>query len=127
MISRLKERLSFLGIVPVESDEGVMEELLIKASKKIMAEVGLCSLPEGLEGETIDMAAGEYLFLKKAAGSLNEFDIDGAVKQIQEGDTSITYAFGDGLKTDEERLDELIDHLKKMSPVIAAAWRKMRW
>lgn len=127
MISRLKDRLDFLGFTPVESDEGVMEELLTEASKKVIAEVGLCSLPDGLEGVTIDIAVGEYLFLKKAAGSLNGFDVDGAVKQLQEGDTSITYAFGDGSKTDEERLDELIEHLRKISPVIAASWRKMRW
>lgn len=127
MINRLKERLELLGFPPETGDADVMEGLLSDASRKVMAEIGICSLPEGLESLVIDLAAGQYLFIKKAAGTLQGFDGQMAIKQLQEGDTSVTYAIGDGARTPEERLDMLVENLRTIPPGLAAAWRKMRW
>ena len=53
--------------------------------------------PAGLENIADSMAAGEYLRTRKAAGqlTLEGVDLDAAVKQLQEGDTSVTFAAGD--------------------------------
>jgi len=37
--------------------------------------------------------------------------LDAAVKSIQEGDTNITFALGEGSSTPEQRLNSLIDYL----------------
>ena len=57
------------------------------------------------------MAVGEYLNMKKWSGQLEGFDLDAAVKSIQEGDTNITFALGEGSSTPEQRLNSLIDYL----------------
>ena len=57
------------------------------------------------------MAVGEYLNMKKCSGQLEGFDLDAAVKSIQEGDTNITFALGEGSSTPEQRLNSLIDYL----------------
>jgi len=54
---------------------------------------------------------GEYLSMKKGSGQLEGFDLDAAVKQIQEGDTNITFAIGEGSATPEQRLNALIDYM----------------
>lgn len=71
----------------------------------------LQTIPEGLESMAVSMAAGEYLNMRKATGSLEGFDLEAAVKQIQEGDTNISFAIGDGSSTPEQRLNSLIDYL----------------
>ena len=53
----------------------------------------------------------EYLNMKKCSGQLEGFDLDAAVKSIQEGDTNITFALGEGSSTPEQRLNSLIDYL----------------
>lgn len=67
--------------------------------------------PEGLESLAVSMAVGEYLNMKKCSGQLEGFDLDAAVKSIQEGDTNITFALGEGSSTPEQRLNSLIDYL----------------
>lgn len=50
--------------------------------------------------------------LIKCSGQLEGFDLDAAaVKSIQEGDTNITFALGEGSSTPEQRLNSLIDYL----------------
>lgn len=67
--------------------------------------------PGGLESLAVSMAVGEYLNMKKCSGQLEGFDLDAAVKSIQEGDTNITFALGEGSSTPEQRLNSLIDYL----------------
>ena len=72
----------------------------------------LSEIPEGLESLAVSMAVGEYLNMKKCSGQLEGFDLDAAaVKSIQEGDTNITFALGEGSSTPEQRLNSLIDYL----------------
>ena len=75
------------------------------------------------------MAAGFYLAAKKAAGQLNleGVDLDAAVKQIQEGDTSITFAAGEGSQTPEQRLDSLIDRLTAGREKELVRYRRLIW
>ncbi len=73
------------------------------------------------------MTAGRYLQYKKACGQLTEFDLDAAVKSIQEGDTNITFAIGGGSQTPEQRLDALIASLcsERLEEVIR--YRRLEW
>ena len=65
--------------------------------------------------------------LKKDSGQLGEFDLDAAVKSIQEGDTNITYAIGDGNLTPEQRLDNLIEHLMNGRTREFIRYRRLIW
>jgi len=127
MTKRVTERLQFLGFVPEDTDLPVLEALINSSIRRILAETGCSSLPEALEEVAVNTAAGEFLFYKKAAGLLEGFDAEAAVKQIQEGDTSVTFALGAGSATQEERLDALIRYLTRTQQGLMAAWRRMRW
>jgi len=127
MTARVTERLQFLGFEPGDADLPVLEALMGSSVRRILAETGWSSLPEALEEVAVNTAAGEFLFYKKAAGLLEGFDAQAAVKQIQEGDTSVTFALGSGSATQEERLDALIRHLTRAQEGLMAAWRRMRW
>ncbi|MBU3820311.1 MAG: hypothetical protein H9864_08105 [Candidatus Faecalibacterium intestinavium] len=84
--------------------------------------------PAGLENIADSMAAGEYLRTRKAAGqlTLEGVDLDAAVKQLQEGDTSVTFAAGEGSQTPEQRLDGLIDALLGRARELSR-YRRLVW
>lgn len=84
--------------------------------------------PAGLENIAESLAAGEYLRAKKAAGqlALEGVDLDAAVKQLQEGDTSTTYAVGEGSQTPEQRLDGLIEALTDRARELPR-YRRLVW
>lgn len=54
-------------------------------------------------------------------------DLDAAVKQIQEGDTSVTFAAGEGSQTPEQRLDSLIDRLTAGREKELVRYRRLIW
>lgn len=127
MTGRVIERLAFLGFEIADDDLSALKALVNSCVRRIVAETGWVTLPEPLEDVAVNWAAGEFLFYKKAAGRLEGFDAGAAVKQLQEGDTSVTYAFGDGSSTPEERLDALIGLLTRVPEGLLAAWRRLRW
>ncbi len=105
------------------------EELILsfnidKCVRQIEMELN-SDVPEEFEHVLIDMIAGEFLLSQKSLGTLKigTIDYDTAVKSVQEGDTTITFADGE---SDSKKLDVLISHL--MHPEIDYAdYRKIRW
>lgn len=102
--------LTALGVTGADTDP-LLDIFLMNVQQRIMNKINCSSIPEGLEGVAVYMAVGEYLNAKKATGQLTGFDLDAAVKSIQEGDTNITFALGEGSSTPEQRLNSLIDYL----------------
>ena len=76
---------------------------------------------------TVYMAVGEYLNMKKVSGQLEGFDLEAAIKQIQEGDTNTVFAIGDGNLTPEQRLNSLIDYLANGRSRELYRFRKFVW
>ena len=95
--------LTALGVAGA-ADDPLLDMVLTNVQWRI-------KIPEGLESLAVSMAVGEYLNMKKCSGQLEGFDLDAAVKSIQEGDTNITFALGEGSSTPEQRLNSLIDYL----------------
>ena len=89
----------------------VLDMVLTNVQWRIKNLSNLSESPEGLESLAVSMAVGEYLNMKKVSGQLEGFDLDAAIKQIQEGDTNTVFAIGDGSSTPEQRLDALISYL----------------
>ena len=103
--------LTALGVAGA-ADERLWDMVLTNVQWRIKNLSNLSEIPEGLESLAVSMAVGEYLNMKKCSGQLEGFDLDAAaVKSIQEGDTNITFALGEGSSTPEQRLNSLIDYL----------------
>lgn len=102
--------LTALGVMGAGGDP-LLDIAISNVQYKVQNETNRKDMPEGLVSVAVYMTAGEYLNMKKCSGQLEGFDLEAAIKQIQEGDTNITFAVGDGSQTPEQRLTALIDYL----------------
>ena len=117
------KRLESLGYAAPPSDEWVLDFLIEKVTGVIKNECNIDAIPEGLHHTAVDMICGEFLFMKKGSGQLEGFDVEAAVKQINEGDTAITYAVTDSSIT----LDGLIDFLMNSGKSRFVTFRRFLW
>lgn len=102
--------LAALGVTGA-ADDPLLDIVISNVQYRVQNETNQKELPEGLVSVAVYMAVGEYLNMKKVSGQLDGFDLDAAIKQIQEGDTNTVFAIGDGSSTPEQRLDALISYL----------------
>ena len=102
--------LNAFGVTGAEADP-LIDFVLDSVVERVKNETNLNTIPEGLKKLAVEMALGQYLSLKKNLGQLEGFDLEAAVKQIQEGDTNTVFAIGEGNTTPEQRLDTLINYL----------------
>ena len=102
--------LTALGVTGAAEDP-LLDIVISNVQYRVQNKTNRKDMPEGLVSVAVYMAVGEYLNMKKATGSLEGFDLEAAVKQIQEGDTNVSFAIGEGSLTPEQRLNSLIDYL----------------
>lgn len=88
-MKRVVARLATLGYTSTEADRVSLEYLIPKCELDILANINHRELPDGLFYTLVEMAAGQFLSNKKAAGDLEGFDFDSPVKSITEGDISV--------------------------------------
>lgn len=129
MLERVKERLQSLGYTVKDSDDIAINFAMQKVENTIKNDCNVSAIPDGLTHVAINMVVGEFLMSKKtfAPNDLLNFNLDSAVKQIQEGDTNISFAVGEGSKTDEQRLDSFIDYLLNYGRDEFITYRRFRW
>ena len=129
MLERIKERLRSIGYAVKDSDDIAINFAMQKVENTIKNDCNISAIPDGLMHIAIDMVVGEFLMSKKtfAPNDLLNFNLDAAVKQIQEGDTNISFALGEGSKTDEQRLDGFIDYLLNYGRDEFITYRRFRW
>ena len=121
-------RLAMLGYVVTEDDKTGLEYLISRCEKDILDNINHKVLPDGLFYILVDMAAGQFMYNKKAAGALEGFDFEAPAKSISEGDVSVTFAgASDGVLTAEARFDALLNTLMHPAESTLAAYRRMRW
>ena len=119
--------LTALGVAGA-ADDPLLDIVLNNVQWRIKNLSNLSEIPEGLESLAVSMAVGEYLNMKKCSGQLEGFDLDAAaVKSIQEGDTNITFALGEGSSTPEQRLNSLIDYLTNGRIGEIYRYRRLVW
>jgi len=126
MYSNIVKRLKSLGYIVVPADKWVIRFLIEKVTNAIKNDCNVDAIPEGLRQIAVDMVCGEFLQMKNGSGQLVDTSIntEAAIKQIREGDTSITYAVADGAVSS---FDGLIDFLLNYGKPQFAAFRRMRW
>ena len=118
--------LTALGVAGA-ADDPLLDMVLNNVQWRIKNLSNLSEIPEGLESLAVSMAVGEYLNMKKVSGQLEGFDLEAAIKQIQEGDTNTVFAIGDGNLTPEQRLNSLIDYLTNGRSRELYRFRKFVW
>lgn len=118
--------LTALGVTGAATDP-LLDILLQNVQQRILNKTNQSVIPEGLKSVAIYMAVGEYLNMKKTVGQLTGFDLDAAIKQIQEGDTNTVFAIGEGSLTPEQRLNGLIDYLINGRSDELYRYRKLVW
>lgn len=127
MLDRVKERLESFGIPPDELEETVLQFCFDKVENKIRNFCHIAEIPEALTEVEVEMICGEYLFTKKSLGQLKleYLDLEAAAKQIQMGDTNVTFRT-DGTSTPEQRLDilisSLLDHSRDLEGFRCIPW-----
>jgi hypothetical protein len=114
--------------VTTDSDDWLITFSMEKVTLKIQNQCNISSIPEGLYAAAVDMTCGEFLFVLKQTGKLNEtFNLEVAIKQVQAGDTNVTFAVGDGTETPEQRLNSLINYLTTKGEGDFVCYRKFKW
>lgn len=129
MIDDVIQRLASFGYVVTDADTFALNFVLQKVENHIKSSCNIPLIPEGLYQIAVDMVCGHFLSEKKAvnADSLKGFNLDSAIKSIQEGDTNITFAIGEGSTTPEARLDAFISYLITYGEKEFITYRCMKW
>jgi hypothetical protein len=116
-------RLKSLGYTVTDEDGFGLMFVIDKVTNTVKNECNISEIPDGLYHIAIDMVCGEFLLVKKKSGQLADFDVENAVKQIKEGDTSITYAVADSMNA----FDALIEWLINKDRMQFATFRRFKW
>lgn len=128
-VDGVKERLRALGYEgDGEGDTASLSFCVDKVKNSIRNKIHRECIPPNLEHAAVDMAAGEFLLMKKtfASESLAGLDLGAAVKQIQTGDTNTVFVTGEGSLTAEQRLDGFISRLLARESEIMH-YRRLKW
>lgn len=129
MIEKVKERLAALGYTFKDGDEMLLNFSIQKVTSTIKNDCNVPEVPNGLESIAVDMAVGEFLFAKKtySPNDIIGLDLEAAVKQIQTGDTNVTFALGAGSSTPEQRFDTFVKYLLNYGRDQFSVYRKIKW
>lgn len=115
MIDKFVKRLSELGYKVSEDDRGLLLSCVSFVEKHILNYCNLTAIPAELEEVFINRVCGEFLLLKLEAG-----EVGGDVKSISEGDVSVTFFEGSGVR-------RLAEHLICSGGGEPECYRKIRW
>lgn len=121
-------RLEQLGYVyNSATDEAQLEFELNLTLNYVKNYCNITEIPEILDYRIIDRVCSYFLFNKKNSGSLKGFDYDAVIKSIKEGDTTLTYAVGQGEDTPENRFDAFVKSLERGFDKWITPHRALRW
>lgn len=121
------QRLEMLGYVYNPADEDQIEFELNKTLDYVMNYCNITTIPEILDRRIVDRVCGYFLYYKKNSGSLDGFNYDAVIKSIKEGDTTLTYAVGQGEDTPENRFDSFVKSLERGFDKYLTPHRRLRW
>lgn len=129
MLKLVKVRLEGLGYTVSDSDSAALDSCRRRAENGIRNLCNIpakCEIPSELGEIVVDRICGEFLFSKRNSGQLDisGIELSAAVKQIVEGDVSVSFAEG---SSDGERLDALINRLMSSGERELVRFRRIRW
>ena len=121
----LKRLLSF-GYTPKEDDAWTICFCMQKVENHIKNSCNITTVPDGLFHIAVDMVCGEFLLALQRTGKLEleNLDLNGAITQIHEGDTTVQ--FGNG-SSDEEKFNVFVNYLLTKGEGDFVCYRKLKW
>ena len=120
-------RLTQLGYTVIADDYTQIDFELDKIINYTLNYCNIREVPEIVELRLIDRVCADFLYYKKNSGSMEGFNYEAVIKQIKEGDTSITYAVGQGEDTPENRFDAFVKQLERGYDKWITPYRRLRW
>lgn len=120
-------RLKHLGYTATESDYDHIDFELEKTLNYVMNYCNITTIPEIIDYRIVDRVCAYFLYYKKNSGSLEGFNYDAVIKSIKEGDTTLTYAVGQGEDTPENRFDSFVKSLERGFDKWITPHRRLRW
>lgn len=128
-LSQVVSRLKQLGYKVAEdgSDNDQLEFELNKIINYTKNYCNLTELPDIIDPRLIDRVCADFLYYKKNSGNLDGFNYDAVIKSIKEGDTTLTYAVGQGEDTPENRFDSFVKQLERGYDKWITPHRRLRW
>lgn len=129
MISKEKviERLGHLGYTVTDADHSHLDYEIDKFVKYALNFCNIAEIPEIVKPRLIDRICSDFLYYKKNSGQLTGFNYDAVIKQIKEGDTTVSYAVGQGEDTPENRFDAFVKSLERGTDKWLVPHRRLRW
>lgn len=127
VLSDVVKRLGQLGYPVSEKDYEHIEFELNKILNYVKNYCNITTIPEILDPRIIDRVCSDFLYYKKNSGSLDGFNYDTVIKSIKEGDTTLTYAVGQGEDTPENRFDAFVRSLERGFDKWITPHRRLRW
>lgn len=121
------KRLKQLGYTVNEADYDQIDFELNKILNYTLNFCNIKVIPNVLDPRIIDRVCCDFLYYKKNSGNLDGFNYDAVVKSIKEGDTTITYAVGQGEDTPENRFDSFVKTLERGFDKWLTPHRRIRW
>lgn len=124
--SAVLQRLISLGYKLKENDDWILCFAMQVVENHIKTSCNITHIPDGLFNIAVDRVCGEFLFAKKQSGQLDieHLDLSGAITSIHEGDTTVQFASG---TSDEERFNQLLNHLLHKGDGDFICYRKLKW
>ena len=126
LISMLLSRLAALKYEVQDTDIFVIVFSVKKIENSIKNECNILQVPEGLYYLAIDWICAEFLLYKKQLGLLDGFDLETAIKTVQAGDTTVTYATESAI-TPEKRMDAFLSFLLNRGRSELICYRRLKW
>ena len=124
MIGKIKSRLQSLGYEATDNDIFALQFVLDKVENHIKHFCNINVIPEPLEELVIDKACGEFLSQKKGSGQLTGAQIEGVVKRITDGDTTVEFSNS----TDAETIfGNYVNNLTCGNDECLIKYRKLCW
>ena len=119
--------LRLMGLKVLKRDEPLLDFCLGRVEERILNACNLREVPEGLTFCFAGMALAEYLAARRSCGGLegSALALEPLVKQLQEGDTSVTWDTGSAVSPDQ-LLDRLIEGLRGLEGQLVR-YRKVAW
>ena len=127
MSNRVIKRLAQLGYTATDDDKEHIDYELDSVTNYTLNYCNITEVPEIVIPKMIDRVCCYFLYYKKNSGSLAGFNYDAVIKSIKEGDTTITYAVGQGEDTPENRFDAFVKQLERGYDKWLTPHRRLRW
>ncbi len=125
-VEAVLNRLSSFGYSVTSADEWMIAFCIQKVNTHIMNSCNTLDVPEGLFFVAVDRVCGEFLNSLKSTGKLNleDLDLDGAVTQIKEGDTTVQFQSG---TSEDEKFSAFVRFLQTEGAGDEVCYRKLKW